>query len=308
MSHNIAHNAIFQGFTKIATTVMSPHKTSCGVKVAGDVHSLKKRSAVSCKAARAQSDHRPHNRPTGGVCQCDLFRAAGLMIRFGAGVCQMRAIFGRETCCNREPVVGAPSCEIFQRLPGIRAWSPGLLPLAWVFIYKLRRRNCWWNLTTHTPSGEGAESWLVFFLADAALRPCFQASRLGLLVDETSQKNGACHLNIYSDSMCFVWYMKWQLWRGLARSSAPHVKTGGDEISRLRSLICLRWCLLYCPRLFLASWLTLHVSAVKLCYFCFHLFVTHTPPPLPAVLSGQHEAVYWPWQGCRHVIWEKRRR
>lgn len=27
----------------------------------------------------------------------------------------------------------------------------------------------------------------------------------------------------------------------------------------------------------------------------------------PAPLSGRHAAVGRPWQGCRHVIWEKRR-
>lgn len=55
------------------------------------------------------------------------------MIGFGAGVGQMSAIFALQTCCNelvggeselawknREAVVGPPSCEIFQHLPGIR--------------------------------------------------------------------------------------------------------------------------------------------------------------------------------------------
>ncbi len=55
------------------------------------------------------------------------------MIGFGAGVGQMSAIFGLQTCCNelvggqselawknREAVVGPPSCEIFQHLPRIR--------------------------------------------------------------------------------------------------------------------------------------------------------------------------------------------
>lgn len=55
------------------------------------------------------------------------------MIGFGAGVGQMSAIFGLQTCCNepfggeseltwrnREAVVGPQSCEIFQHLTGIR--------------------------------------------------------------------------------------------------------------------------------------------------------------------------------------------
>lgn len=55
------------------------------------------------------------------------------MIGFGAGAGQMSAIFGLQTRSNeppgvesglarrnRETVVGLPSCEIFQHLPGIR--------------------------------------------------------------------------------------------------------------------------------------------------------------------------------------------
>lgn len=55
------------------------------------------------------------------------------MIGFGAGVGQMSAIFGLQTCCNelvggeselawknREAVVGPPSREMFQHLRGIR--------------------------------------------------------------------------------------------------------------------------------------------------------------------------------------------
>lgn len=53
------------------------------------------------------------------------------MIGFGAGVGQMSAVFGLQTCCNelvggesefawknRETVVGPPNCEISQHLPG----------------------------------------------------------------------------------------------------------------------------------------------------------------------------------------------
>lgn len=56
------------------------------------------------------------------------------MIGFEAGVGQMSAIFGLQTCCNelvggeselawknRETVVGRPSREIFQHLHRIRA-------------------------------------------------------------------------------------------------------------------------------------------------------------------------------------------
>lgn len=67
-----------------------------------------------------------------GPCQLDIFKQAGLMIGFGAGVGHMSAIVGLQTCCNelvraecefvwrnREAVVGSPSCVIFQHLPGI---------------------------------------------------------------------------------------------------------------------------------------------------------------------------------------------
>lgn len=59
--------------------------------------------------------------PVKGPCQWDIFRQVGLMIGFGAGVGQMSAIFGLQTCCNelvrgenqpvwqnRETVVGPP--------------------------------------------------------------------------------------------------------------------------------------------------------------------------------------------------------
>lgn len=78
------------------------------------------------------------------------------MIGFGAGVGQMNAIFGLQTFCNeqvggesefvwknREAVVGPPSCEIFQHLPGIRVRTDGRSPAAFClsFIYNLRWRK-----------------------------------------------------------------------------------------------------------------------------------------------------------------------
>lgn len=44
---------------------------------------------------------------------------------------------------NREAVVGPPSCEIFQHLPGIRVRTDGRSPAAFClsFIYNLRWRK-----------------------------------------------------------------------------------------------------------------------------------------------------------------------
>lgn len=165
-------------------------------------------TALFFEAAALVSIPHTHSRPIVmalsnwiGPSQWDIFRQAGLMIGFGAGVGQMNAVFGLQTFCNEQVGGGKRACVEEQRsccwpsklrdLPA-SPWDKSvtlglmaglLLPLAWILYTTCAGEKCSLNRAAHCRWWR-AQGRLVFSLAVATVCPYFQASQcVGCVLD-----------------------------------------------------------------------------------------------------------------------------
>lgn len=199
-------------------------------------------TALFFEAAALVSIPHTHSRPIVmalsnwiGPSQWDIFRQAGLMIGFGAGVGQMNAIFGLQTFCNEQVGGGKRACVEEQRsccwpsklrdLPA-SPWDKSvtlglmaglLLPLAWILYTTCAGEKC--SLNRAVDGGE-LKAGLCFLWRLQLYAPIFRPHNVLAACWTSSQyqrgETGAfppklrC-LNIYSGSMRFVQYMR-QCW------------------------------------------------------------------------------------------------